>query len=194
MKLAGLGILVLSLAASGGCHSESDPQQAAQAPAKKAAPPKKQEPADPLANMAQAVSSGKPGAAVQLRYDILGKPQVGVPVEIELALVPQVDAESMSVHIGGMDGLVLSGNLDPSSEAPKYQEPAKFRFTATPAQEGVFYATVTANLVHKGATMSRTFSIPLVVGAAAAQKPSVAPKRDATGQPIQSMPAQEKKR
>lgn len=194
MKLAGLGIMLFAFLASFGCHSESNSEQTPAPHAKKAPLPKKQEPVDPLANMAQAVNSGKPGAAVDLRYDIQGKPQVGVPVEIELALVPQVDAESMNVHIGGMDGLALSGDLDPTTTAPKFQEAVKYRFTATPAREGVFYATVTANLVHNGVAMSRTFSVPMVVGAAsAAQKPAATPKHDAAGQPIQSMPAEEKK-
>lgn len=193
MKLTSLGIMLLSLLASVGCHSESSSEQAT-AQANKAALPKKQTPVDPLANMAQAVSSGKPGAAVQLRYDILGKPQVGEPVEIELALVPQADADTLSVHIGGMDGLALSGDLDPTTSAPKFQELVKYRFTATPAVEGVFYVTITANLEHNGSAMSRTFSVPMVVGAAVQQKAAPAPKRDATGQVIQSMPGQEKKR
>ena len=47
--------------------------------------------------MANAVVTGKTAAAVDLKYDVLAKPAVGQPFEVELALLPRVAADSLEV-------------------------------------------------------------------------------------------------
>ncbi|HWK49124.1 MAG TPA: hypothetical protein VNR40_04525, partial [Steroidobacter sp.] len=71
----------------GACGSEPEPAAAAPAaPAPKstvAAAPK-----DETANFARAVGDGKPGAAVNIRYEFSGKPTLGVPTELDVAFIP----------------------------------------------------------------------------------------------------------
>ena len=52
-------------------------------------------PVDPVLRMARAVSPGKTGAGVDLRYEILARPAVGTPFEVEIALVATSEAGSL---------------------------------------------------------------------------------------------------
>lgn len=147
---------------------------------------------DPTIKMARAVSPGKPGAAVDLKYDFTAKPEVGTPAEVKLALIPSAPADRLDIKITGMDGLTLAGALEKSFDSPKSGEIYEHTFSLMPNQNGLYYASVTATMETAGSQMSRTFSIPLAVGDAQVnQKPQVAPKTDATGQNVQPMKAEE---
>jgi hypothetical protein len=54
----------------------------------------------------------------------------------------------------------------------------------------MFYITVSVSTQIAGSTVGRTFSIPLVVGQPIAQQ-KAAPAKDAKGEAIEPMPAQE---
>jgi hypothetical protein len=55
---------------------------------------------------------------------------------------------------------------------------------------GLYYLGVVARMVSKVQSEARTFSVPIVAGeVAAAEKP--APKTDAAGEPVESLPAVE---
>lgn len=150
-------------------------------------------PNDPVARMARAVSEGKPGAGVDLRYEILARPEVGVPFEVEIALVATADAETMNVAIAGMPGLTVTNNQVPAVTGVTSGAVTSHKFTALADQAGVYYASVTVTTMLAGTTQARTFSIPVLLGQAqAAQKAE--PARDASGQAIESMPAQESTR
>lgn len=187
---------VLCIAVLAACNSEPAPE----VKAAKSSPPKaaaaKPAPvvaADPAEKMARAVGNGKPGAAVDIRYDILSRPEAGKPVEVEVALIPRAGVEAMDATFSGMDGITLAGNLTASFTDVKPGELYKHRFSLLPQQEGVFYIAVSVSTQMGGSTLGRTFSIPFLVGERQVQeKTSVAaPPVDATGQPIESMPAEE---
>jgi hypothetical protein len=59
-----------------------------------------------------------------------------------------------------------------------------------PDRSGVFYLTVVATTQIGNQNLSRTFSIPFVVGNVPAQQ-KAAPQTDAAGEPIQPAKAQE---
>lgn len=143
-----------------------------------------------IAKMARAVGNGKPGAAVEIKYDILARPEVGKTVEVEVALVPGPGVDAMEATFGGMDGITLAGALSASFPAVKAGEPYKHTLSLLPDRNGVFYITVAVSTQMGGASLGRTFSIPFVVGNTPVQaKP--APAKDAKGEAIQSMPAEE---
>lgn len=183
-----LGVLAIALT---GCNSEPQPDAAAAVPAPQS---KKLDAADPTARMARAVGSGKPGAAVDIKYEFASRPAVGKPVEIELALIPNAGVNSMEVVVSGMDGVTLAGNLSATFADVKMGQPYKHQFSLLADREGVFYLTVAATTHIGGASMGRTFSIPFVVGTPAAKEKPAAPQQDATGQAIQPMAAQESTR
>jgi hypothetical protein len=179
-----LGLVMIGLAACG-----SDSQESADGTA--ASPKTAARPVDDAtATMARAVGSGKPGAAVDIRYEFKGKPAVGTPMDLVIAIIPSVGVDAMDAKISGMDGVGVTGAqmLNFAEVAPG--KAYTHRVTLLPDRSGVFYVTVTVTTQIGNSSLGRTYSIPFVVGSAqAAQKP--APAKDANGQAIESMPAQE---
>ena len=139
---------------------------------------------------ATAVATGKTSAPVDLQYDLLAKPDVGQPFEIELALLPRLAADTLEVEVSGIPGLTLvsgsSGRFDGITAGERYTIKVLARADAA----GLYYVNVVARMLTKVQTEVRTFSIPVVVGTVPAAR-KAAPPQDATGQAIQSLPAVE---
>jgi hypothetical protein len=175
-----------------GCNSSSEPEVAAPPPkaaanqAQKAA----QAPADPTAKMARAVGGGKPGAAVDLRYEFDSRPSVGASTAVEVAFIPSAGVDSLDATISGMEGITVAGNLTAKFEQVEPGKPYTHEFSLLPDRTGVFYVTVVVNTQIGGSSIGRTFSIPFVVGnPPQAEKPQ--PQRDSSGQAIEPMKAAE---
>lgn len=178
------------------CGSKDDDYAASAAsatrtPAAPAPPPVDPERAALDARMAAAVVDGKTSAPVDLRYDVLSKPDVGQPFEVELALQPRISADSLDVEIGDSPGLAIDGERAarfPTVEAGKSYP---FKVQVRGATAGLYYISVIAKVSTAVQTESRAFTIPVVIGSpvAASQKPEQ--PKDASGQPVQSMPAKE---
>ncbi len=176
-----LSIAGLALSA---CGSKPDPGAAATAqPAGPAA-------VDPMARMARAVGNGKPGAAVQIRYDFMSRPAVGTPTELQLAFVPNAGVDAMDIVVSGMEGVTLAGTLSASFTDVEPSKPYMHTISVLPDRSGVFYLTVVATTQIGNQNLSRTFSIPFVVGTVPVQQ-KAAPQTDAAGEPIQPAKAEE---
>jgi len=134
--------------------------------------------------------TGKTAAAVDLKYDVLAKPDVGQPFEVELALLPRVAADALEVEVTGMPGLtIVSGGalkFDAVTAGSRHAAKVLVRADAP----GLYYANVIVRLVSKVQTDMRTFSVPVVVGSVPAAE-KAEPAKDASGEPVQSMPAVE---
>lgn len=176
-----LAIASLALAA---CGSESKPDAKAPQQAKQAAPD------DAMARMAQAVGNGKPGAAVEIRYDFGSKPAVGTPTQLQIAFIPHAGVDSMEVFINGMEGMTLSGPLSANFTEVEPQKPYVHTLSVLPDRGGVFYLSVVVTTQIGNQNLSRTFSVPFVVGNVPAQE-KPAPQTDASGEPVQPAKAKE---
>ena len=147
---------------------------------------------DKTANMATAVADSKTTAPIDLKYDVLAKPDIGQPFEIELAFVPQVAADTLDVEVNDAPGLVIVGERAASFAPVSGGEIYTHKILLRGDNAGLFYVSVVAKVSTKVQSESRAFSIPVVIGTVpAAQK--TAPAVDASGQAIQSMPATEQK-
>ena len=179
-----VSIAGLALAA---CGSEPEPGSAAAGkPGGQAAATD----ADPMARMARAVGSGKPGAAVQIRYDFSTKPAIGTPTELQIVFIPNAGVDAMDIVINGMDGVTLAGTLSASFTDVEPSKPYMHTVSVLPDRAGVFYLSVVATTQIGKSNLSRTFSIPFAVGNVPAQQ-KAAPQTDAAGEPIQPAKAQE---
>ena len=178
-----LSIAGIALAA---CGSKPDPASAqAQQTAKMA-----QAPDDPLGRMARAVGNGKPGAAVEIRYEFSGKPAVGSPIKVQIAFIPHAGVDSMEIVINGMDGVTLTGAQSANFTEVEPQKPYVHTLTVQPDRTGVFYLSVVVTTQIGNQNLSRTFSVPFVVGNVPAQQ-KAAPQTDESGAPVQPAKAQE---
>ncbi len=183
-----LSIAGLALAA---CGAESDPDSTAANAPQPAQPAAK--PDDPTTRMARAVGNGKPGAAVDIRYDFGSKPAVGTPTELQIAFIPQAGVDSMEVVVNGMQGVTLAGAQSVTFAEVEPQKPYMHTLSVLPDRSGVFYLSVVVTTQIGNSNLSRTFSIPFVVGnVPAQQKP--APQTDAAGEPVQPAKARETRR
>jgi hypothetical protein len=126
--------------------------------------------------LASAVAVGKTAAAVDLKYNLAARPALGQPFELELVLLPRIAAETLEVQATGMPGLVVAGGAAAKFDqvVPDEKYAAKVLLQVT--EPGLYYVGVTAKLVNKVQTDSRTFSVPVVVGQLpAVEKPAPAP-------------------
>jgi hypothetical protein len=189
-----LAVVALSalLAACGGGEQEQTAaggKKAVDKPAAAAAKsPVKDDGPDSL--KANAVATGKTAAAVDLKYDVLARPDPGQDFQIELVFLPRVAADSLEVEVTGIPGVaIVSGGtarFENVMAGERYPAPVVARADGP----GLYYLGVSARMVNKVQTEARTFSVPVVVGAvAAAEKPT--PATDAEGQAVESMPAAE---
>ena len=176
-----LSIAGIALAA---CGSKQDPQTAQGQSAKAAAP------ADPIAQMARAVGNGKPGAAVEIRYEFSGKPTIGSPSELQIAFIPHAGVDSMEIVINGMDGVTLSGAQIANFADVEPQKPYVHTVSVLPDRNGVFYLSVVVTTQIGNQNLSRVFSVPFVVGNVPAQE-KPAPQTDASGEAVQPAKARE---
>lgn len=145
--------------------------------------------APPDKRLANAVSAGKSGAAVDLQYDLLAKPVAGEPFEIELSFTPRLPADALEIEAHGMTGLdVVTGGTATFQNVTAGQSYTT-KLLVRPAADGMYYVGVTAKLMTKVQSEARAFSVPVVVGLVA---PPAAPAAAAAGaQPVQPMKAQE---
>ncbi len=58
--------------------------------------------------MVEAASQGKSQAPVMLKFDLLQRPTVGQPLEIALALLPQIPAAAATIEVAASDGLQVA--------------------------------------------------------------------------------------
>ena len=162
-------IILLAIAALAACHRQSGGAPAVPAKPKagaRAAPQAEhgQSPQELTAGMVEAVVQGKSQAPVNLKFDLLQRPVEGQPLEVAIALLPQIAARSATVSVTGSDGLKLDPGEDrfefPGIEAAKvYRHSIK----VTPAADGVSVLTLSVSLQHDQTSDSRDFAVPILV-------------------------------
>jgi hypothetical protein len=161
-------LILCTVAAAGACHKDSgeQPQPAPVKPHVGAPPVVKKGPtaADLTRGMVEAASQGKSQLPVQLKFDLPQRPTVGQALEVNIAVMPQIDGTPAGVQVTGGDGLTV----DPAStqiDLAGVEAGQVYRqsFKVTPTTEGVLLLSLTVSLKHDEMTESRVFSIPLIV-------------------------------
>jgi hypothetical protein len=116
------------------------------------------------AGMVEAADQGRSQVPVDLKFDLSGRPTVGHPVEIAVAVMPQMSARSAAIEITSAEGLDVaqgSRQIDLASVEPG--EVYRQNIKLTPTADGVLFLGLTILLQHDEITESRAFSIPLIV-------------------------------
>src|ERR1700690_1206150 len=133
-------LLLCALAVLCGCHKDPDTTTAPTPTFNaKATPAVRKGPtaAELTTGMVEAASQGKAQAAVDLKFELVQKPKVGQPLEINLALLPQVDAKSATIQVAAANGFTLADGAG-QFETPVIAAGEVFRHTVTvlPTAEG----------------------------------------------------------
>ena len=174
------------LAACGDPPPEPDPGSATAAkPAPKAA--------DPGVNMVAAVSAGKSATAVGLHFSLASAPVVNTALPVDIAIIPHQDFTSLGARFESQEGLTLmSGDQLPTISSPGTEKAVKHQLRLMPVREGVYIVTGTVETEGTEGTVTRVFSIPVIVGAtpaAPAPSPSPAPPGEGSSPPSGTPPA-----
>jgi hypothetical protein len=126
--------------------------------------------------MVAAVASERSAVAIGLHFALTRAPALNQGLPVNIAIVPHKDFASVSVHFFGQDGITLvSGDsLGPISEVDA-EKPIKHQLVLMPTKEGVYVVNASVETTGADGTMSRIYSIPVVVPPAAAAPAAAAP-------------------
>jgi hypothetical protein len=161
--------LAALLAALDGCAKVEHVASSAAASRSAAAAKKPADAGDvALANMVSAVSSGKSFGDISLKFDLRGRPVAGEPVDIDLAIIPAQELNSVSATFQPGDGLeVTQGGKTPAISHPPVGVPITHTLTIVPQRDGVFYVNAVVLADSPAQSVSRNFAIPLIAAAGA---------------------------
>jgi hypothetical protein len=121
------------------------------------------------AGMVEAVTQGKSQAPVTLKFDLLQRPTQGQPLEVAIALLPQIEASQAKVDVSGSEGLSLAASDNEFEfDAVEPAQVYRHRIKVTPSAEGVYLLTLSVSLRHDPFDDTRVFSVPVIVSPAAA--------------------------
>jgi hypothetical protein len=160
-------LLVCAMAALGACHQDAAPPPvSSEAPQVKKAPALiKHGPsaAELTAGMVEAASAGKSQAPVDLKFELVQRPKVGQPLDINLALVPHVDAGAAAIQLIGAEGYTIAAGSN-QFEIASMEADQVYRQTVnlTPTAAGVLIIAVSVALKHDEITDLKAFSIPII--------------------------------
>jgi hypothetical protein len=171
--------LVLSIAAAvliAGCGSRSSGgSPPGQAPIK-AVTRKAVNPADELSRtMVSAVAANKPSTLpVQVKFELRDRPDVGQPVDVDLAIVPMsASVDRLSGKVEGEDGLeLLDGAQIAATDRPAEGVPIRHAVKVVARREGIFTVHAVVAVDAAGQTSTETYSMPLIAGGGAPDLPA----------------------
>jgi hypothetical protein len=155
--------VLLSLCACGSSSGNADAAHSKQtSTAKRVTDPSTRPPED----MVAAVSVGKGGPPVGLKFELRSTPQPGQAVDLDLVVLP--DAASIDRIDGRFDGsenlaLVEGGDLG-TVEKPAQGSVIRHVVRLLPKQDGIFTVTAAVTVTLANDSITRTFTIPVVVG------------------------------
>jgi hypothetical protein len=163
-------ITLCALTALAACQKDSGTAPAAKKAAHTGKPAAAQAGPTPeqlTAGMVEAVTQGKSLAAVGLKFELTQRPVAGQPLEVGIALLPQIAGSDASVAVTAPDELKLAPN-DAEIDFPAVSPAQVYRHVirVTPTAEGVFMLTLNVNLKHDPYVDTRVFSVPIIVEAA----------------------------
>ncbi|HZO23480.1 MAG TPA: hypothetical protein VFB37_13335 [Steroidobacteraceae bacterium] len=160
-----LGIaLVLTLTGCGSSSSESDGTAHGKKKFFRTAPthdPASRSPDD----MVAAVSAGKPGP-VGLKFEIRQSPQAGQPLDVDIAVLPDAPAiNRVSAKFQAGEGLELvDGQQLEQVDKPAAGSVIRHVVRVTPKEDGIYTLNATVSVDLAGDSLTRVFSIPVIVG------------------------------
>jgi hypothetical protein len=179
-------LILLGIATLAACHRE--PGAVPVAPVRPRAGVSAAAPRGPNAQeltegMVEAVTQGRSQTPVLLKFDLLRRPVEGQPLEVAIAVIPQIAARLAKVEVTGGDGLRLEA-ADQQFEFPTVEAAQVYRHSikVMPTAGGLYFLTFAVSLQQDQSSDSRVFSVPILVGTSPAA-PTAAQQKDPAARP-----------
>jgi hypothetical protein len=141
--------------------------------------------AKPAENMVAAVPAGKSAKSIGVHFSLGSAPRVNQALPVEIAIIPHESFTLLGAIFDVPEGLtMISGEVLPPTKDAGAEEPIKHQLAVMPGRAGVFVITATVETEGAEGSVSRVFSIPVIVAppatAGAATAPSAAVQSPAT--------------
>src|SRR5262249_14356849 len=126
-------------------------------------------PEDGLLRMVAGVTSVKPGSTplpLQLKFDLRQRPEVGQPLDVDIAVLPMSAAiDRVFGKVTGEEGLELvsGGDLQEAGK-PLEGTPIQYSVKVRPKQDGIYTLTATMSVDSGGVVSSQTYALPVIAG------------------------------
>jgi hypothetical protein len=170
-----LALILVAAAILTGCGSHSAGGAAA-GPGTRSVAKKSVNPGDQLSrNMVSAVASSKPSTVpVQVKFELRNRPDVGQPVDLDLAIVPMSGSvDRVSGKVEGEDGLeLIEGAEIAASEHPAEGVPIRHAVKVLPKHEGIFMVRAALRVDSAGVSAAESYTIPLIAGTTPPESPA----------------------
>jgi hypothetical protein len=172
--VAALIVLFSGCACLMACDDSAPPPEATAATQPKAAGPKLAKPAE---NMVAAVPAGKSARFLGVHFSLASAPSVNQALPVEIAIIPHESFTLLGASFEGQAGLTLvSGDVLPPTKNVAAEQPIKHQLVVMPVRAGVFVITATVQTEEEDeGSVSRVFSIPVIVAPPAAAGAATAP-------------------
>jgi hypothetical protein len=115
-------------------------------------------------DMVAAVSASRSSLIIGVHFALRAQPAVGQPLPVDIAILPHQQFASMRAHFDGPDGLeVSSGREMPVQSTVNAEKLLSHRLVLTPSRDGVFMVTAAVETESEEGTITRIYSIPVIV-------------------------------
>jgi hypothetical protein len=158
--------LVLALAACGNDPESKPAATSAGAPAPGDGTTAGDGTADATRDMVAGVTAAKGAGLVDLKFKVEARPELGQPLVIDVAFLPNVASDLMRATFISTEGLSVRSSEVPA-DYERVQAGAVYRhqLTVVPRDNGVYFVSAIISMQTPTGDVTRTFSIPVVVGA-----------------------------
>jgi hypothetical protein len=125
-------------------------------------------------NMVAAVSAGKSSTVIGVYFTLGNAPTIDTALPVDIAIVPHQDFTSLQARFYTQgDGLTLiSGDLLQPVADVKTETSLDHKLVLMPKKEGVYMVTANLETEDSAGSVSRIFSIPVIVGPAGSATPA----------------------
>ena len=133
-----------------------------------------------------AVSAGGNNSVISVHFALRNTPTASEALPVDIAIVPHQVFTAVRAHFDSRDGLaVATGNELGTKADPKPEKPIKHELVLMPGRDGVFMVSAIVETEGIDGTISRVFSIPVIV----APQANPVPAPPAAGEPATAAPA-----
>jgi hypothetical protein len=158
-------VTLVALLGLGACGRSGVPHAFGPASAPKPAAAAKDTQSSGDADLVSAVSATNSGSPISVKFRIGKRPQLGVPLQILVAIIPAPDAQIGRLHGSFLPdtGLTLQGERTFDASELRAGEPLERQLTVVPEQPGVLNINATFTLDLDNGSVSRSYTIPVIV-------------------------------
>src|SRR5208282_3843127 len=98
-----------------------------------------------------------------LKFELAGRPKAGQPLDITLAVLPQIPADAATIEVSPGDGLEMP-KAETEISVPALEEGGVYRETVsvTPTKDGVLLVGLNLTLKHDDIEESKGYSVPII--------------------------------